>query len=377
MTDAPSRIQKRRRLNEAESHSTRGHNPAIQEDRNLCDKPPSNINVSGHGSVWQGDHYGPQINYYQPPHSSKKDECQLLESLTFLHMDARLRNIVTALPNTCQWLQDHERFRVWIDMKRIQEHGGFLWIKGKPGSGKSTIMKAIVARAEREWSSQIVLTYFFNARSPNMLEKSSLGLYQSLVYQLLEACPDTQPFFIGRFALKERKGKMIEEWAETELQNFLIELITTRIQRLLTVFIDALDEGSTDDIRRLMSYLERLTQHSISAGAGFRVCLASRHYPHVTIRQGLSIVLEDQLEHVRDIDFYISNQMMGDDSRQTDKLHRRVRDRSAGVFLWVVLVVATLNELFDQGKNLTSMLRKLNETPQKLDHLFAKIFSQE
>jgi len=373
------RKQERRRLNEAEADGTRGHNPAIQEDRYLYDKPPSNISVSGHGSIWQGDHYGLQTNYYyqEAPQSSKKEKCQLLESLTFVRMDARLRNIATALPNTCQWLQYHERFLVWIDMNRIYEHGGFLWIKGKPGSGKSTIMKAIVAWAEREWSPQIVLTYFFNARSPNALEKSSLGLYQSLVYQLLEAYPDAQPFFIARFALKERQGKIIEEWAETELQNFLIELITTRIQRLVTVFIDALDEGSSDDVRRLTSYLERLTQHSISIGAGFRVCLASRHYPHVTVRQGLSIVLEDQPEQIRDIDFYIGNQMRGDDSRQTDKLHRRVRDRSAGVFLWVVLVIATLNELFDQGKSLTSMLRKLNETSQDLDRLFANIFSQD
>lgn len=151
----------------------------------------------------------------------------------------------------------------------------------------------------------------------------------------------------------------------------------SRLTRFVTVFIDALDEGSTDDIRCLVGYLEHLTEHSMHACAGLRVCLASRHYPQITTRQGLSVVVEAQSEHDHDIDLYIRRKMIGDDSSGTHELRHRVRDRSAGVFLWVVLVVSSLNELFDQGQSLAVLFKKLDETPQDLYRMFGNVLSRD
>lgn len=63
-------------------------------------------------------------------------------------MDARLHDIATALPTTSEWLFRHEQFAVWLDSSKAVDHHGFLWIKGKPGSGKSTITKKTLAWAE-------------------------------------------------------------------------------------------------------------------------------------------------------------------------------------------------------------------------------------
>lgn len=213
------RTPKRRRLDKAEDGHAQGQIPLAEEKSTPKEKSFGDVSVSGNGYLWQGDHYGPQIHHHYPSHqSSQHDKYHiLLESLTFDRMNARLRNVATALSNTCQWLQRHRDFCAWADPARVQEHGGFSWIKGKPGSGKSTVMKTIVGWAEQAWDTQITLTYFFNARSPDQLEKSSLGLYRSLVYQILEACPDNQALFMTKFGSKERQGKLVSEWTETEL----------------------------------------------------------------------------------------------------------------------------------------------------------------
>jgi hypothetical protein len=100
---------------------------------------------------------------------------RLLQSLTFERMDARLLNITNALPQTCQWVFKEEKFKMWIARIKIEDHHGFLWIKGKPGSGKSTIMKEALKTVKRKQSKDIIISYFFNARAPGHLRNQVLA----------------------------------------------------------------------------------------------------------------------------------------------------------------------------------------------------------
>ena len=162
-----------------------------------------NLYASGHAQVQQGNNY---YYFYNGQQSQDKYEA-LLKSLTFDRMDARLHNVATALEKTSEWLIDHEQFKAWIDNSKAVYHHGFLWIKGKPGSGKSTIMKLVLTWAKGVSRSQIVISYFFNARSPNQLEKSSFGLYRSLLHQLLSAHQEIRPLFLAKFSFKERRER--------------------------------------------------------------------------------------------------------------------------------------------------------------------------
>lgn len=71
----------------------------------------------------------------------------------------------------------------WLDTAKLGEHHGSLWIKGKPGTGKSTLMK--FAFCNTYLKGRIVISFFFNARGEG-LEKSTMVTYQSLLLQLLE-----------------------------------------------------------------------------------------------------------------------------------------------------------------------------------------------
>ena len=88
--------------------------------------------------------------------------------------------------------------------------------------------------------------------------------------------------------------------------------------------------------------------------------------------KSLSIVVEDQAEHDRDIELYIQSELTGENMRGIDDLQREIRERSAGIFLWVVLVVSILNKAYDRGRDVTTMYRKLNEIPPDLRDLSLK-----
>ena len=101
-----------------------------------------------------------------------------------------------------------------------------------------------------------------------------------------------------------------------------------------------------------------------------RVCLSSRDFPHISIRQRLSIVLKDQAEHRRDIEIYIRQKLVGNDSLQMRTLRGEVHRRAAGTFLWAVLAVTMLHEYYNPGKKPAAMLRMLNEVLQDLHEMF-------
>lgn len=118
----------------------------------------------------------------------------LLDSLRFGQVDARQITIKNAYDNTCKWLLKKSEYLDWLDPTKLGEHHGFLWIKGKPRAGKSTLMKFILANARETIKDRIVISFFFNARGED-LEKSIIGTYRSLFLQLLEQLLARQGIF--------------------------------------------------------------------------------------------------------------------------------------------------------------------------------------
>ncbi|KAK7426541.1 hypothetical protein QQZ08_007000 [Neonectria magnoliae] len=95
---------------------------------------------------------------------------RFLNSLKFDQMSSRQSTIKTAHVKTCQWFLNHPDYQAWLDPGQLTQHHGFLWISGKPGAGKSTIMKfaysSMKSKARRKHS--IVASFFFNARGESL-----------------------------------------------------------------------------------------------------------------------------------------------------------------------------------------------------------------
>jgi ABC-type ATPase involved in cell division len=81
-----------------------------------------------------------------------------------------------------------------------------LWIKGKPGAGKSTLMKHILFYCQGNLKDRTIAAHFFNARG-NKLEKTLIGMLRSLMYQLLEKDPVLCELFARNYVDKEKKHR--------------------------------------------------------------------------------------------------------------------------------------------------------------------------
>lgn len=238
--------------------------------------------------------------------------------------------------------------------------------------------------AESAWTSDSTLSYFFNARSPSTLEKSTLGLYRSLIHQLVSTRKEATAPFLAYFSTKETNGA-VEDWTEIELQNFIVSLLTTRcLSGTVNIFVDALDEGADEEVRELISFLddtgEKAQLYASQTQLSFRplrICLSTRHYPHISVRHGIEIVVEDEAAHSTDIATYVDTKLAQLPQKQIAELRRRISTQSAGVFLWVILVVPMISSIHDRGRGFTEMMKRLDEIPTRLHDLFSDILHRD
>lgn len=140
----------------------------------------------------------------------------------------------------------------------------------------------------------------------------------------------------------------------------------------LTIFVDALDEGNDNDIRNLIGFLEDLAICA-STSSILRICLSSRHYPHITVRKGFSLVVEKQRDYDSDVQTYVQTKFIVSDTTNSNDLGVAVYSKSSDVFLWVVLVISILGQMSDRGKDMAEMMAFLQLLPRDLEGLFAEI----
>jgi ABC-type lipoprotein export system ATPase subunit len=130
-------------------------------------------------------------------------------------METRFFDVETATTATCDWLFSKPEYDQWLDSNLVLEHHGLFWIKGKLGSGKSTIMKHAVEAATNAALPSTVITFFFNARGTE-LERSMLGMYRSVLLQLISKIPTILDDFSNLFSSKINHGE-VYEWNIREL----------------------------------------------------------------------------------------------------------------------------------------------------------------
>ena len=295
-----------------------------------------------------------------------------MDALWFRAIDARYATIKAAHAKTCKWLLQRSEYQDWLDVAKISTHHGLFWIKGKPGSGKSTLLKFAVQNVRKVMRSAVVIWFFFNARGED-LEKSTLGMYRSLLSQLLRALPDIQEILDHFTPVQD--GDSIR-WHIEHLRSLFAAAVQRLGERHLICFIDALDESDEDQIRDLVAFLEELGRPTASSPIKFHVCLSSRHYPHISISNGIEMTLEGQEGHHQDISNFLSSELKAGGGRVFEAIKDEILNRASGIFLWVALVVQILNKEYDHGR-VHALRKRLKEIPDGLDKLFEDILTRD
>jgi ankyrin repeat protein len=282
--------------------------------------------------------------------------------------------IKTAHAKTCRWLLKCEQYLDWLDTTKLDEHHGFLWIKGKAGTGKSTLMKFALVNARKTMKDHIMLSFFFNARGED-IEKSTIGTYRSLLLQLLERLPALQSVF-DSLSLSTSKLTADHHWNVETLKTLLEQAIQSLGDSPVVCFIDALDECEEEQVRDMIQFFEHIGDLAVSNGIRFQVCFSSRHYPYITIRHGLELVLEGQEGHSQDITHYVETELKIGKSKTAQRVRAELQQKASGIFMWVVLVVGILNKESDRGQ-VHTLQRKLREIPGDLHELFRDILTRD
>ncbi|KAH8722866.1 ankyrin repeat-containing domain protein [Phaeosphaeriaceae sp. PMI808] len=298
----------------------------------------------------------------------------LLQSLNFQQINDRQMTIKTAHAKTCRWLLNNSQYLNWLDTSKLGEHHGFLWIKGKAGTGKSTLMKFALGNARKTMKGCTVLSFFFNARGED-IEKSTIGTYRSLLLQLLERLPALLNVFNSLGPSTSNFGAD-HQWTMGSLKTLLEQAIRDLGNSYVVCFIDALDECEEEQVRDMIQFFEHIGDLAVSNGIRFQVCFSSRHYPHITIRNGLELVLEGQEGHLQDITNYVETELKIGKSKIAQRVRAALQEKASGIFMWVVLVVGILNKESDRGK-IHTLQQKLQEIPGDLHELFRDILTRD
>jgi hypothetical protein len=335
------------------------------------------IAAQGSSRIHAGDSYvGQQHNYYGPeatPKEPAKKTMSLQTALAFPEMSLRAANIATAQAQTCDWIFETPEYKRWLDPASRPSHHGILWIKGKPGAGKSTIMKHILRTSQTKRNTGRFISFFFNARGQG-LARSTEGLYRALLHPIVDSIsllenmvdPELRPI------LKD------QGWPIELLKDLFREAVRRyRYEDSLTCCVDALDECDEDEIRNMIQLFEDLGEMAMSEQLPFSVCFTSRHYPKITIAHAEEIVIDDLRGHQHDISKYVQRRLnISVGKPLKEEFATEIRTKSAGVFLWVVLVVGLLNKTKDQG-NIHLLRTRLREMPEDLHALFDDILGRD
>ena len=226
-------------------------------------------------------------------------------------------------------------------------------------------------KTKYEGSGAVVVGHFHDARGTEF-ERSSLGLFRSIVYQLFTQDHSLLAQYLSDHLPSASTGSYAREWRLEELQELCAALLKSWRSLPIFIFIDALDEGTYSHIRESLGYWEHVVTSASLSGNDVRLCLSSRHYPNVSLHGCSEIWMEDH--NMLDISTHVRNKMgLVSNDQESMELIAIILAKASGVFLWVVLVVEILLRAEDEGKTFGQKRASLQQLPTELEDLFARI----
>lgn len=305
----------------------------------------------------------------------------LSKSLPFVKNRSRQDQVSPALENTCDWFLTDPAYLAWLDPDQPREHRGLLWISGKPGVGKSTLMKFVHDKTQKKakelHGTVVKLSFFFDTRGAE-LDKTREGMYRFLLYQFLKQLPDTMDSIYENTYAAPKEGDA-RNWSLEELEGLVQQLANCLERRRLICFIDVLDECDESQTQDMIAFLEILCDKVNESGGHIHVCFSSRHLPNITFANGSqSVVLDQKDGHRQDIEEYIAVRLRAPTSDiNLHPLSDLIREKAADVFLWVVLAVNVLNKELQHGVSITVAERRLENLSSEPKDLLKDILLED
>lgn len=267
------------------------------------------------------------------------------------------------------------------------EANGIYWITGKPGSGKSTMMKFMMEDSRlikhlRIWSAKapLYVAHYYACGTGKQLDKSRTGLMRSLLHQIVSARLDLASILCPRrWALFHATHDSLRfpEWSDWELEESFTALLKhVESNMRILLFVDGLDEFDTPPVE-IINLIRRIV-----AEPGIKICAASRPWPE--FRDAFRGYPNMQMHHLTHSDIQMYTHRQFSDSQgflemkdiypeAANSLVNDVVAKSKGVFLWTAIVTNNLLESLSEGANLQQLRTILKRLPDDIEKLYDAI----
>jgi tetratricopeptide (TPR) repeat protein len=310
--------------------------------------------------------------------------------------------------NTGDWILKHPEFVGW----KSQETSALLWIQGKPGSGKSVLMKHILQELNQERGPAnskglsavtaadsypagpsagsiqtqpsptavdhrpVIASFFYSAREGER-ETSHRHMLQTLLHEVLQQEGQVYPCIQETYR-KLRKGADLQvAWAYNDLKAAFMALCSSCDQHLqIYLLVDGLDESDRGQLSDILTLFHNGRENSVCV---VQVVLASR--PDSLINPALAdafhVILED--ENKKDIASMVETRLQFLDDPSDDLFKwtaEYLKDHAQGVFLWVSIVLREIEQRASVGFSETDIETMVQKLPLDLLDYYKHIARQ-
>ncbi|OAP60302.1 hypothetical protein AYL99_05304 [Fonsecaea erecta] len=307
-------------------------------------------------------------------HGSKLPENHDADAGALFQLEDGRQRIASPADGTLSWLGKNSVFERWAQ----NDDTGFLWIRGKAGSGKSTLMKYMLDRGNYPVAAKtpvLTLSYFFDPFK-GRTKLSASDFYRALLYQLWEQArhlPCEHDILAStelHFTSQLRGNRANEPSLLAEQLNLLLFDISEN--HPVYIFIDALDECAKNEVVSILEFLRQALGRAPTRH--LRICVSSRNTLSCSTED--ASVFVDQ-ENKEDIVSFTETQIQIRAAKYGDSLlHLKdevlniILEKADGMFLWVSLAI---HIIYNETRNSADILRVLRSLPTDLNSVYRRI----
>lgn len=376
-----------------------------------------------------GSSLSAQMSTLDVQSSKERARERFLGSLKFPGMNARKNQIAQNYPNTCFWFlgldvedddssddssvesssdgfdvgygtdssqygddtdssaessQDGSAEPTWDSfVDWLESDSKLYWVSGKPGSGKSILMKFLTSRPEtrhalQRWRPEVKILSHYLWSPGAVMGRNIKGVWCSLLYQLFVDSEDLIDWILaGQPQLRHKESD--SDWDIVELTQ-LGKTSLSVSRRALCIFIDGLDEICLEDgADGIIGVVNELRiNHQI------KICVSSRPepafqrqfttHPHVIIHDVTSSDIKRFAEGILCQSCLPENEL--DRSPLLQTLINTLVERAQGVFLWAMLVAKSLLRGLKNHDTDDELYARLDGMPSDLVQLYYHMWSR-
>lgn len=329
----------------------------------------------------------------------QQQQIAALHALKFGKLHERFDSITSAEANTYAWLlPDADDGSSAVELSAHLVHAkqtfldwlatgsGFFYTSGKPGAGKSTLMKFVCRHPQFQacaarWAggAELVVGRFFFWKPGQPEQKSISGMLRGLLYSILEARPDTTAIALPELCdslLSDEPFAVTDADVKAAFESMLLTFSQNKKYAIMLV-LDGLDEFDGDHADLLALMQSWVSQYPST----IKICVSSREYGvfedffasypkfrlHELTKDDMALLIASRFGASKAF-----QKLPGHDLAAITPL---ITSRAEGVFLWVILATSAVEDGMEAGdiQNAGELEGCVRRFPTELDDLLVHL----